>query len=164
KIASAVRPTDARCRTTAVTLILLLSTLAVALASPTARAASPVLTILSPADRSIVDNGTPVIVRFLVSNFTLVQPGRFGQGSAPNEGHVQLLVLDSVVMELIPHGSVLLVALPDGDITITARLVNNDGSPLNPDASATVPIHVTASSAVSLPLVINGGMALLLAF
>jgi hypothetical protein len=260
-------------RSTAFSLILLLSTLAIAFASPTARAATPVLAIVSPTDGSIVDNGTPVIVRFVVSNFTLVQPGRVGQGvapneghanafvdsvsvrliadpepfglslssgphmirlqlvasdgaplvpdvsasmrvvatqgpavgipkitivsprpldttghgvyvtmrisnftlvephgqpNAPNEGHVQLVVstpgADIVAMELLPHGSVLLVALPDGDITITARLVNNDGSPLTPDASASVPIKVTASTAVSLPLIINGGMTLLLAF
>src|SRR5438034_522376 len=59
---------------------------------------------------------------------------------------------------------VLLVSLPDGDITIAARLVNNDGSELTPSAAASVAIHVAASSAVSLPLVSNGGIALLLAF
>jgi len=120
----------------------------------------PRITIVSPSPFEVTGHG--LYLTMLISNFTLVEP--HGQPNAPNEGHVQLLVFDIVVMELMPHGSVLLVALPDGDITITARLVNNDGSPLNPDASATVPIHVTASTAVSLPLVINGGMALLLAF
>src|SRR2546425_12284930 len=68
-------------------------------------------------------------------------------------------------MEVIQYEPVLLVSLPEGDITIGVRLVNNDDTVLaNPSASATVPIHVVASSAVSLPLVSNGGGALLLAF
>ena len=239
------------------------------MSASTARAAPPTLTIVSPAEGAVIPNGTPVIVRFVVSNFLLVQPGRVGQIAGPNEGHanvfldgryvrlvvdvepfslsmpsgshtirmqlvddngtalnpdvsesvsviatrgpaagvpridilspvpnertghglylsyrienftlidprgqpnapreghVQLLVLDRVVMEVVQDEPVLFVALPDGDITITARLVNNDGTPLTPDAAATVPIHVAASSAVTLPLVFNGGMALLLAF
>src|SRR3989442_6698993 len=67
-------------------------------------------------------------------------------------------------MEAIQYEPVLLVSLPEGDITITVRLVNNDNTALSPDASATVPIHVIASSSVTLPLVSNGGIALLLAF
>lgn len=269
----AVRRPGTRLRSTMVSLVLVLGAIVVSVSSPTARAATPTLTLLSPADGSVVDNGTPVIVRFLVSDFTFVQPGRVGQNvtpnegyakafvdsvytrlvtdptpfelslssgphtirlqlvasdgtplvpdvsasvqvvathgpavgvptlkivspganestghgvyvtllisnfalvephgqpNAPNEGHVKLIVstpgADNVVMELLPHGSILLVALPDGDITITAQLVNNDGTPLNPDVSARVPIRVAASTAVTLPLIINGGMALLLAF
>ncbi len=268
-VTPASRHPAARLRSAALSLLLLFAAGALSIGSPGARAATPALTIVTPSDGSVVDNGTPVIVSFSAANFTLVQPGRVGQvvtpnegyvnvfvdsnyvrlrtdltpfplalssgahtvrlqlvtsdgaplspdvsasvritatygpavGSpnitivspspyevtghglyltllvanfalveprgqpnAPNEGHVQILVFESIVMELLPHGSVLLVALPDGDITITARLVNNDGSPLNPDAAATVPIHVTASSAVSLPLVFNSGMALLEAF
>ena len=99
---------------------------------------------------------------YRIENFTLVEPR--GQPNAPNEGHVQLLVGTDVVMEAIQYEPVLLVSLPEGDITITVRLVNNDNTALSPDASATVPIHVIASSSVTLPLVSNGGIALLLAF
>src|SRR5205814_676599 len=82
---------------------------------------------------------------------------------APNEGDLQLLVEGIVVMEVVQYDPVLLVSMPDGDITIGARLVNNDGSELTPSAAASVAIHVAASSAVSLPLVSNGGIARLLA-
>jgi hypothetical protein len=249
--------------------LLTVALLAVSMSASTAQAASPTLTIVSPADGAVIPNGAPVIVRFVVSDFLLVQPGRVGQIAGPNEGHanvfldgrqvrlvvdaepfslslssgihtirmqlvddngtaltpdvsasvsvtsthgpaagvpqiairspapnertghglylsyrienftlvnprgqpnapreghVQILVLDQVVMEVVQYEPVLLVALPDGDITITARLVNNDGTPLSPAVAATVPLHVAASSAVTLPLVFNGGMALLLAF
>src|SRR3989449_8491974 len=97
-----------------------------------------------------------------IEKFRMVEPR--GQPNAPSEGHVQLLVGTDVVMEAIQYEPVLLVSLPEGDITITVRLVNNDNTALSPDASATVPIHVIASSSVTLPLVSNGGVALLFAF
>ena len=120
----------------------------------------PRIQILSPTPLEATGHG--IYVSYRIENFTLVEPR--GQPNAPNEGHVQLLVESHVVMELIQYEPVLLVSLPEGDITIEARLVNNDNTPLNPDASSSVPIHVVASSAVSLPLVSNGGVALLLAF
>ena len=120
----------------------------------------PRITILSPT--RLESTGHGIYVSYRIENFTLVEPR--GQPNAPNEGHVQLLVESHVVMEVIQSEPVLLVSLPEGDITIGARLVNNDNTPLNPDAISNVPIHVVASSAVSLPLVSNGGVALLLAF
>jgi len=120
----------------------------------------PRITILSP--RPAESTGHGIYVSYRIENFTLVEPR--GQPNAPNEGHVQLLVEKQVVMEVIQYEPVLLVSLPEGDITISARLVNNDNTPLNPDATSNVLIHVVASSAVSLPLVSNGGVALLLAF
>jgi len=121
----------------------------------------PRVMILSPTPLEATGHG--IYVSYRIENFTLVEPR--GQPNAPNEGHVQLLVGTDVVMEVIQYEPVLLVSLPEGDITIGVRLVNNDDTVLaNPSASATVPIHVVASSAVSLPLVSNGGVALLLAF
>ena len=120
----------------------------------------PRIQILSPTPLEATGHG--IYVSYRIENFTLVEPR--GQPNALNEGHVQLLVESHVVMEVIQYEPVLLVSLPEGDITIEARLVNNDNTPLNPDASSSVPIHVVASSAVSLPLVSNGGVALLLAF
>ena len=120
----------------------------------------PRIQILSPTPLEATGHG--IYVSYRIENFTLVEPR--GQPNAPNEGHVQLLVESHVVMEVIQYEPVLLVSLPEGDITIEARLVNNDNTPLNPDANSSVPIHVVASSAVSLPLVSNGGVALLLAF
>ena len=121
----------------------------------------PRVTILSPTPLESTGHG--IYVSYRIENFTLVEPR--GQPNAPNEGHVQLLVEGNVVMQVAQYDPVLLVSLPEGDITITVRLVNNDNAALtNPDASSSVPIHVVASSAVSLPLVSNGGVALLLAF
>jgi len=120
----------------------------------------PRITILSPTPSESTGHG--IYVSYRIENFTLVDPR--GQPNAPNEGHLQLLVEKQVVMDVIQYEPVLLVSLPEGDITIAARLVNNDNTPLNPDASSSVPIRVIASSAVSLPLVSNGGVALLLAF
>ena len=120
----------------------------------------PGIEILSPKPLEATGHG--IYVSYRISNFTLVEP--HGQPNAPNEGHLQLLVEGIVVMEVVQYDPVLLVSLPDGDITIGARLVNNDGSELTPSAAASVAIHVAASSAVSLPLVSNGGIALLLAF
>ncbi|TLZ92147.1 MAG: hypothetical protein E6J95_09995 [Methanobacteriota archaeon] len=120
----------------------------------------PEIKILSPTPLEATGHG--IYVSYRISNFTLVKP--HGQPNAPNEGHLQLLVEGIVVMEVVQYDPVLLVSLPDGDITIGARLVNNDGSEVTPSAAASVAIHVAASSAVSLPLVSNGGIALLLAF
>ena len=120
----------------------------------------PEIKILSPTPLEATGHG--IYVSYRISNFTLVEP--HGQPNAPNEGHLQLLVEGIVVMEVVQYDPVLLVSLPDGDITIGARLVNNDGSEVTPSAGASVAIHVAASSAVSLPLVSNGGIALLLAF
>jgi len=263
------RRSEARPLSTALALVVLASLLGVTFSSSTARAAGRTLTILSPTNGAVIANGAPVVVDFLVSNFTLVQPGRVGQNrtgdegyvnvfvdteyvrlltevgpfsmslasgphtirmqlnadngsalnpdvsasvqvistlgaagerprvtilsptqneatghgiyvsyridnftlveprgqpNAPNEGHVQILVEGDVVMEVIQYEPILVVSLPEGDITISVRLVNNDNTKLSPDASASVPIHVVASSSVSLPLIYNGGVVLLLAF
>ena len=120
----------------------------------------PTLAVISPTSGESTGHG--FWVSMSISNFTLV--AAHGQPNAPNEGHVQVLVLGSVVLETSVYEPVILVAMPDGDINITVRLVNNDNSRLTPDVSVTVPIHVTASSSVSLPLVINGGGTLLLGF
>lgn len=185
---------EARGRSVILGLVAIASMIAVSIPGSTGRAAGPTRSIVSPADGAVIPNGPSVVVQaiaglgpigtvpqitivspksgdrtghgievsYRIANFTLVEP--VGQPNAPNGGHVQLLVNDRVVMEVSQYEPVLVVSLPEGDITITARLVNNDGSPLNPDASSTIPIYVVASSAVTLPLVSNGGIALLLAF
>ena len=53
--------------------------------------------------------------------------------------------------------------LPDGNNTITARLVNNDHTPLSPDVSASVAITVKGTSVSVLSETMSGGIALLLA-
>lgn len=120
----------------------------------------PTVRVVSPFAYESTGHGFWVTLE--ISNFTLV--GGHGQPNAPNEGHIQILVLGAVVMEITAYAPVILVAMPDGDITIAVRLVNNDNTRLNPDVSQEVPIHVTASSSVTLPLILNGGATLLLGF
>jgi archaellum component FlaF (FlaF/FlaG flagellin family) len=120
----------------------------------------PRIAIVSPLPAETT--GHDFYLSFRVSNFTLVEP--HGQPNAPREGHVQVFYRTLVLKELATYDPILLVAMPEGDIEFGVRLVNNDGSLLTPDASATVSIRVAASTAVSLPLLFNGGMSLLLAF
>src|SRR5947209_12166020 len=63
-------------------------------ASPVASAAGPTLTIVSPADGSVIGNGSPVYVVYEVSSFNLTPPG--GGGPDPNGGHT-LVFVDSVL-------------------------------------------------------------------
>lgn len=268
-IARPGRPLGSRRSISRVAVGVLLGLLTLGSSGSTLGAGSPTLTIVAPSEGSLVANGTPVIVSFLVSNFLLVQPGRVGQiptageghanvyldeqyvrlstdlqpfaltvtsgphtiriqlvgndgvplspdvsasvqfsatqgpaggvpaivmvgpsplektghdvyvtvrisnftlavprgqPNAPGEGRLQILVEGIVVMEVTSTRPILLVALPDGDITITARLVNNDGGPLSPDVSAAVQIHVSGSSYLSMPLILDSGVTLLLAF
>ena len=120
----------------------------------------PRIAIVSPFPSETT--GHDFYLSFRVSNFTLVEP--HGQPNAPREGHVQVFYRTFVLKELATNDPILLVAMPEGDIEFGVRLVNNDGSPLTPDTLDTVSIRVAASTAVSLPLLFNGGMSLLLAF
>lgn len=121
---------------------------------------TPTLAVVSPIPLETTGHG--FWLTMLVSNFTLVDP--IGQPNAPNEGHIRIFVQGAVVEELSTADPVILVSMPDGDIALTVSLVNNDNSLLSPDVTVTVPIHVTASSAVTLPLILHGGSTLLLGF
>src|SRR5437879_10824495 len=136
------RPRDPRRRTgskrprSAVASLPLLTCLsAFSLSTSSARAAAPSLAIVSPADRAIAANGTPVIVRFLVSDFVLVQPGRLGQVVAPNEGHLNVFV-DGAMARLLVRVEPIVLPLASGPPTILLRLAGDDGAPLSPARSA----------------------------
>src|SRR5438132_5165130 len=139
-------------RSTVVSLLLFACLSAFSLSSSSARAATPSLAIVSPADGAIAANGTPVIVRFLVSDFMFVQPGRLGQVVAPNEGHLNVLVdgaLGRVLVQIEP----IVLPLASGPHTILLRLVGNDGAPLTPDVSASLRVVATQGPAGSIPTV-----------
>src|SRR2546430_145570 len=153
-----------RSQSTVLSLLLLAGVLALPLLSSPARAATPTLMIVSPADCAVLGNGTPVIVRFLVSGFFIVQTGRVGEVAGLKVGHLQLLVDGSVLEELGQVEPAFLVSLPAGDHDLTMRLVNSDDTPLTPDVSATTNFHVTASTSATLPLVLNGGVLFLEVF
>ncbi len=120
---------------------------------------TPSIQIVSP--RPGEATGHDVYVFVAVSNFTLVEA--LGQPNAPNEGHIQLFRGGVFQQDLGPYGSGFLVDLPDGNSTITARLVNNDYSPLSPDVSAGVTIRVKQTPDPGPSEEITGGLSLILA-
>jgi hypothetical protein len=126
--------------------------LALVLSSPTAVAQAPSLAITSPAANAIIGNGSPVIVTFLLSNFTLVQPGRVGQVVGPDEGHLDVFV-DDTYAGLVTRVEPISLALDSGPHTIRLQLKRNDRMPLVPDVSASVSVVVTHGPAVGTPTI-----------
>ena len=133
-------------------LCLLLGTFLLAVTSPSAAAAGPSLSILTPANDQVIGNGTPVIVSFAVANFVLVQPGRVGQVGGPTEGHVDLDV-DGVYSRLLTRVEPVSLPLESGPHTIRLRLVQDNGTPLNPDVVASVRVVATQGPAVGTPTI-----------
>src|SRR5256885_6934247 len=77
--------------------------------------------------------GDDITISFRITNFTLVPPGR--RESVPNEGRVRVLVDGLVFKDITSYEPVHLSDLPDGDHTVTMRLVDGAGQPVNPGAS-----------------------------
>jgi Domain of unknown function (DUF4399)/Family of unknown function (DUF6130) len=135
-------------------LVLLIAAFAVALPAPRVDAASPpMLIILSPANNSVVGNGSPLLISFIVFNFNFTEPGTNGQVNAPNEGHLHVLV-DGNYTELIVQVQTITLSLPDGAHLIRLQLVNNDHSPLSPDVSAWLAVKITHGPAGGAPSVV----------
>ena len=119
----------------------------------------PRIAIVSPRPGQLT--GHDVYVSVEVSNFTFVDA--HGQPNAPNEGHFELFLAGVLRQDLSRSDTGFLVDLPDGNNTITARLVNNDHTPLSPDVSANVTIKVKGTSVSVLSETLSGGVAILLA-
>ena len=105
--------------------------------------------------------GHDVYFAVVLSNFTLVDP--HGRPNAPNEGHLEVLVNTQPQEELSRYEPAFVVDMPDGENTITVRLVNNDNSPLQPGVQASVTIHIKAATA-TLPEILNFGVTVLLIY
>src|SRR3989475_8451843 len=133
-------------------LCLLLGIFLFAVTSPLGAAAVPSLSILTPANDQVIGNGTPVIVSFAVANFVLVQPGRVGQVGSPTEGHVDLY-LDGVYSRLLTRVEPISLPLESGLHTIRLQLVQDNGTPLNPDVFASVRFIATHGPAVGTPTI-----------
>ncbi|HWM53591.1 MAG TPA: hypothetical protein VNP71_10570 [Thermoplasmata archaeon] len=123
-----------------------------AVTSPSAAAAGPSVSILAPANDQVIGNGTPVIVSFAVANFVLVQPGRVGQVANAGEGHVDVYV-DGAYSRLLTHIEPISLPLESGPHTIRLQLVQDNGTPLSPDVSASVRIVATHGPAVGTPTI-----------
>src|SRR3989442_14390669 len=124
--------------------------LGVSLSSSTAIAAAPSLTIVSPADGAVIANGTQVLVDFRVSNFVFVQPGRVGQVGSPNEGHANVF-LDAQYVRLLTTVEPFSLSLTSGAHTVRIQLVTDNGTPLNPDVSASVRVVATHGPGGGIP-------------
>jgi methionine-rich copper-binding protein CopC len=130
--------------------VALLGILLMTIASSPAAGAGPSLVILSPANDQVIGNGTPVVVNFAVSNFTLVQPGRVGQVVSPTEGHLDVYV-DGMYAQLITRPVPISLTLVSGVHTIRLQLVASDGSPLVPDVFASVRVVASQGPAAGTP-------------
>ena len=139
-------------RAIAVAWILLLGLVGFCVANPSVAAAGPTLVIVSPADRTVVGNGTPITVDFLVSNFVLAQPGRVGQIGSPTEGHVDVYV-DGAYTWMATQVEPIVLPLASGPHTILLRLVMDNGTALTPDVSASVRVVATHGPAAGIPTI-----------
>lgn len=123
---------------------------------------SPAVRILFPPAE--LRTGHDVYVGVAVSNFTLVDPR--GQPNAPNEGHLEFAIDGAYHQELASYAPGFLVDLEDGWNTLMVRLVNNDGTPLSPDVTASTRVYIKPSSGASTQLfyaAVAAGLVVLLA-
>src|SRR3989475_6849859 len=116
---------------------------------PGVRAAGPTLTIVSPADHTVIGNGSSVPVIFVVSGFNLTPPGTGGPGPSPTEGHVDVYV-DGVLTMAVSQETIDL-SLASGTYTILLRLVSANGTALSPDVASSISVTVTHGPAIGAP-------------
>ena len=102
---------------------------------------TPGLSIFYPREGALL--GTDSTISFRVTNFVVVAPG--GPTGVPNEGHVRVL-LDGAYYADLTDVAPLHLNLKDGPHNVTLRLVDNAGSPLNPDVA--VSLHITVQALV----------------
>jgi photosystem II stability/assembly factor-like uncharacterized protein len=124
------------------------------------KAAAPAIKIIEPQDNALLTNNN-VTVTVQVSNFKLVD--KLGQANIAGEGHIHYFL--DVMPPTVPDEpattsagtSVATTAtshtwsnLSPGSHTLSVELVNNDHTPLNPPAVATVSISVKSHPAVQI--------------
>jgi len=117
----------------------------------TVRAASPppTLTIVSPANNTVIGNGSPLVVLFAVENFNLTEPGTGGPTPASNEGHVNVYV-EGNLTTVVSQPTVVL-PLESGTYHVQLRLVSDNGTSLTPDVSAPITVTLTRGPAAGTP-------------
>src|SRR5437667_3952779 len=102
---------------------------------------TPGLSIFYPREGALL--GTDSTISFRVTNFVVVAPG--GPTGVPNEGHVRVL-LDGAYYADLTDVAPLHLNLKDGLHNVTLQLVDNAGSPLNPNVA--VSLHITVQALV----------------
>jgi hypothetical protein len=112
-------------------------------------ASAPTLSIVSPSNGAVLGNGSPVVIVFAVTNFTLADPGN--GSSSPNAGHVDVFV-DSIPVTKASVNTVVL-SLPSGPHAIRLSLVADNGSALDPDVTTSVSVLVTEGPAEGTPTI-----------
>ena len=100
---------------------------------------TPGVSIFYPQEGALL--GTDSTISFRVTNFALVGLG--GPAGVPNEGHVRVL-LDTHYYSDLTDDAPLHLNLKDGHHTVRLQLVDNTGTPLNPDVAASLNITVQA--------------------
>jgi len=104
--------------------------------------------------------GHDVFLAARATNFTIVP--RDGRPNAPNEGHLVILLNGEYYSETSSAQPAFLVDLPDGYDTFTVRLVNNDGTPLSPDVTASTRVYIKGANPMVGEIVGGGTVVLLL--
>jgi hypothetical protein len=100
---------------------------------------APRISIPYPRDGAVL--GTDFTVSFRITDFALVPGG--GTAGAPNEGHL-LVSLGGTPYGQSTNYAPLRFSLRDGEYTVTLRLVDSAGHPLEPDVAASVHVIVRA--------------------
>jgi hypothetical protein len=92
--------------------------------------------------------GRDITLSFRITNFSLVPPGR-GE-HVPNEGHILVFLDGAYYMAVMAFRPVPFSDLPDGDHTITFRLVDDAGRALTPDASDSVTFRIQFAAVIDI--------------
>jgi len=92
--------------------------------------------------------GRDVTVSFQITDFALVPPVQ--REHAPNEGHIEAYLDGVHYSSVTAFRPIPFSDLPDGDHTVTLRLVDDAGTPLTPDASDSVAFRIQFAPIVDI--------------
>ncbi len=111
------------------------------------------ISITSPADGFVL-YGDRAEITVVLENFTLA-PAKVGQAAVAGEGHWHYL-LDGAYLTYVTALTFSATGLAPGNHTLTARLYNNDHSPLDIRIESVVLIHVSGAPAITITAPTNG--------
>jgi hypothetical protein len=109
----------------------------------TATTYDPTITLVQPADGSVVC-GTPLEVVTEVAGIELVEPGGDAEDALPGTGHVDVS-LNGQDAAMGGEESIVIEGVADGEYQLKVELSNADHTPVEPYAGDLV--YITVSSA-----------------